>query len=383
MNQTELKILLEKYISGNCSAEETVLLESWYLFRSKKDKLPLTDEQELELYKKLIWEGIQRKTEIKQELHHRNPVRLWYRILAAASVVLVLAFGSYYWFNANPKQPLSQNAAIKQDLLPGTDKAVLFLSNGKQISLDSAGSGIIAKEKNTLVQKNGVNILSYKESSSFANEGQVAYNTIRTPNGGQWPVIELPDGTKAFLDAASSISFPVSFKGERKVTITGQVYFQVVHNASKPFRVIVKGLTIEDIGTGFNVNAYDDEPVVKTTLVEGSVRVAQKAHQIVLTPGQQAVTVAGSDKLISRTANIEEVTAWKNGLFQFNHTSIDVVMRQIARWYNVEVVYQSDVSKVSFTGNLSRNLKASRLLEMLSITGLHFRIEDKKIIVRR
>lgn len=383
MNQTELKGLLEKYINGTCSKEETVLLESWYLSKSKQDKWTLKDDDELYLYRKLIWENVQQNTGISQKLKNRRSYQLWSKILVAASIVCVLSVGSYYMFYENPKEQISQNS-VKNDLLPGGDKAVLVLSNGKQISLGSAQNGIIAKEENTLVQKNGSNVLSYKESAQYSdNKGQPVYNTIRTPNGGQWPIIELPDGTKAILDAGSSISFPVSFNQERKVTITGQVYFQVVHNSNKPFRVAVNGVTIEDIGTEFNVNAYNDEPLVKTTLIEGSISVVKKAQKMVLKPGQQAITEPGTDRIRSREVNIEEVVAWKNGLFQFNHTHIDVVMRQIARWYDVEIVYKDDVSNVSFSGNLSRNLKASRLLEMMSVTGLHFKIENKKIIVMR
>jgi len=384
MNQTELKGLLDKYINGTCSKEETVLLESWYLSKSKQDKWTLKDDGELYLYKKLIWENIQQNTGVSQNLKDRRSYQLWSKILVAASIVCVLSVGSYYMFYENPKEQISQNKDVKHDLLPGMDKAVLVLSNGKQISLGSAQNGVIAKEENTLVQKNGSNVLSYKESAQYSNnKGQPAYNTIRTPNGGQWPIIELPDGTKAILDAGSSISFPVSFNQERKVTITGQVYFQVVHNSNKPFRVAVNGVTIEDIGTEFNVNAYNDEPLVKTTLIEGSISVVKKTQKMVLEPGQQAITEPGTDRIRSREVNIEEVVAWKNGLFQFNHTNIDVVMRQIARWYDVEIVYKDDVSDVSFSGNLSRNLKASRLLEMMSVTGLHFKIENKKIIVMR
>ncbi|WP_316837811.1 FecR family protein [Pedobacter nutrimenti] len=383
MNQTELKGLLDKYINGTCSKEETVLLESWYLSKSKQDKWTLKDDDELYLYRKLIWENVQQNTGISQKLKNRRSYQLWSKILVAASIVCVLSVGSYYMFYENPKELISQNS-VKHDLLPGGDKAVLVLSNGKQISLGSAQNGIIAKEENTLVQKNGSNVLSYKESAQYSdNKGQPVYNTVRTPNGGQWPIIELPDGTKAILDAGSSISFPVSFNQERKVTITGQVYFQVVHNSNKPFRVAVNGVTIEDIGTEFNVNAYNDEPLVKTTLIEGSISVVKKAQKMVLKPGQQAITEPGTDRIRSREVNIEEVVAWKNGLFQFNHTHIDVVMRQIARWYDVEIVYKDDVSNVSFSGNLSRNLKASRLLEMMSVTGLHFKIENKKIIVMR
>ena len=381
MNQIEFKALLEKYINGNCSPDEIVLLESWYLSESKEKKIPSASMEELQLYKKVIWGGIQQNTAISQKLTIKKSDRLWPKILVAASLILILSFGGYYLQRQYLKQETSQNANAQKDVLPGSDKAVLVLSNGQQISLGSAQSGLIAKEGNALIKKDDLNVISYKEIPDQANDQELAYNTVKTPNGGQWPAIELPDGTKVFLDAASSISFPVSFNNERKVAVTGQVYFQVVHNSKKPFRVTVKGLTIEDMGTDFNVNAYDDEPTVKTTLIEGIVSVARKNQKLILKPGQQAVTTEGTNNIFAKEVDLEQVTAWKKGLFQFERTGIEAVMRQIARWYNVEIIYKDDVSKLSFTGNLPRNLKLSRLLEMLSITGLHFKIEDKKIII--
>ncbi|MBG6234968.1 hypothetical protein IWX76_001536 [Pedobacter sp. CAN_A7] len=356
MNQIEFNTLLEKYTAGICSHEELMLLESWYLAKAKQNPEPSLSAEDLYFYKKAIWKDIQRNT---QKTHRPR----WPAILAAASVILILTFGFYHLFNQQLETTTKPAKTLNKDLLPGSNKAVLILSNGKQISLS---------DSTTLSYKNGSHPLGYSPSG---------YNTIQTPNGGQWPSIELPDGTKVFLDAASSVTFPVSFDKERKVTLTGQAYFQVVHQSKKPFFITVKGLTIEDLGTDFNVNAHDDEPTVKTTLIEGSVSVSNKSQKIILIPGQQATATAGNGKIIASEANVEEVLAWKNGLFQFNRTPIAVVMLQIARWYNVDIVYKNDVSNITFTGNLPRNLKASRLLEMLSITGLHFNIGDKKIIV--
>lgn len=380
MDQIELQSLLEKYLKGNCTPDEIILLESWYLAKSKQDKLPV-EEKELTIYKELIWQNIQQNIDVIEK-PGSNRKRFFTVISVAASITLTLFIGGYYLIVRHQKERITKiSIKEKQDILPGTNKAMLVLSNGKQISLASVQAGIIAQEGNITVKKQGANILSYKQVSNNNGDKPLAYNTISTPNGGQWPIIELPDGTKAFLDAASSISFPVSFNKERKVTITGQVYFDVIHDSKKPFRVTVKGITIEDLGTSFNVNAYDNESGIKTSLIEGSVSVAKRNEKLIIKPGEQAVTSSGSDKILSKHVDIDEIVAWKNGLFQFNHTNIDVVMRQIARWYDVEIIYKEDVSKISFTGSLSRNLKLSKSLQMLSVTGLHFKIEGKKIIV--
>ena len=380
MNQRELQSLIEKYLKGNCTPDEIVLLESWYLAKSKQDKLPV-EEKELTIYKELIWQNIQQNIDVIEK-PASNRKRFFTVISVAASITLTLFIGGYYLIVRHQKERITKiSIKEKQDILPGTNKAMLVLSNGKQISLASVQAGIIAQEGNITVKKQGANILSYKQVSNNNGDKPLAYNTISTPNGGQWPIIELPDGTKVFLDAASSISFPVSFNKERKVTITGQVYFEVIHDSKKPFRVTVKGITIEDLGTSFNVNAYDNESGIKTSLIEGSVSVAKRNEKLIIKPGEQAVTSSGSDKILSKQVDIDEIIAWKNGLFQFNHTNIDVVMRQIARWYDVEIIYKEDVSKISFTGSLSRNLKLSKSLQMLSVTGLHFKIEGKKIIV--
>ncbi|NMN36181.1 DUF4974 domain-containing protein [Pedobacter riviphilus] len=377
MNQIELQSLLEKYLKGNCTPNEIVLLESWYLAKSKQDKLPI-EEKELLLYKELIWQNIQPNIDVIEK-PATNHYRFWIGISVAASITFALFIGGYYLIRYQSKERAS--AQLKQDILPGTNKAILVLSNGKQISLASVQAGVIAQEGSITVKKQGTNILSYKQLSSGNIGKSLAYNTISTPNGGQWPVIELPDGTRAFLDAASSISFPVSFSKERKVAITGQVYFEVVHDSKKPFRVTVKGITIEDLGTSFNINAYDNESAIKTTLIEGSVSVAKRNQTLIIKPGEQALASAGNENILAKQVDVDEIIAWKNGLFQFNHTNIDVVMRQIARWYDVEIVYKEDVSDISFTGSLSRNLKLSKSLQILSITGLHFKIEGEKIII--
>jgi len=275
----------------------------------------------------------------------------------------------------------AQNQA--HDIFPGSNKAVLTLSNGKKISLTDSKSGSIAVDGNESIIKAADGTISYRPNSGSASPGELLYNTITTPRGGQWPVVILPDGSKAILDAASSIKYPVVFTGtERRVTITGQVYFEVLHDAAKPFRVDVKGQTIEDIGTHFNVNAYDDEPVIKTTLIEGSVKITRGQYITAIKPGQQAVSRNGSNSIIVSEADIDEAIAWKNGLFVFKGSDMATVMRQLSRWYDVDVDYDGAVPQRLFNGDMHRSMKASQVLEVLSFYNVHFKIDGKKIIVK-
>lgn len=354
MTQVELQNLIEKYQNGKCSAEEICLLESWYLSEAKTINTIHPTADTLDFYKKAIWAGVTAK---KQSGRRR------FINIAAASVLLTLSVCAYLLINRNVSDTVARQIAFKNDFKPASNQAIFISPKGERINLRDTS------------------LVSFRRLLKSDKDSQQGYNTIKTPDGGQWPAIELPDGTKVFLDAASSITFPVAFEKERKVTITGQVFFEVKHDDEIPFLIQVKGVTIEDLGTTFNVNAYDDESLIQTTLIEGSVSVAKPGHKTVLKPGQQAVTPQGKGSIITREADLEEVMAWKNGLFHFNHTPIREVMHQLSRWYNVNIVYKNDVSGVSFTGNVPKNLKASRLLEILSITGLEFSIDENAIVV--
>jgi transmembrane sensor len=212
----------------------------------------------------------------------------------------------------------------------------------------------------------------------------MVYNTLVTKRKERSPYpLILADGTKVWLNAASSIIFPVAFTGkDRTVTITGEAYFEVAHNATQPFKVKANGQMIEDIGTAFNVNAYSDEPVVTTTLLQGSVRVSLTDNEasVVLKPGDQAKAANGGLKLKSNV-DLDGAVAWKSGIFQFKNTRIDEVLRQAARWYDVDVDYRQGIPDQTFTGRISENVNLSGLLEILSYSGVHFRIEGNKIIV--
>jgi transmembrane sensor len=290
-----------------------------------------------------------------------------FRVAVAAAIIIIFAGGWLLFFN-KPQQPPQIAKAVSADVLPGKTGAVLTLENGQKIALDSSATGTIGSQGNVTIVNNG-GTLAYTATNS--NAQPAVYNTLSTSRGNQYHLV-LPDGSKVWLNAASSITYPTTFTANREVQITGEAYFEVVHNGAHPFSVKAGSQLIEDIGTAFNVNAYPDESGVKTTLVEGAVKIN---HNTTLKPGQQAqVTNNGKINVVSN-ADVAEATAWKDGRFQFNEADIPAVMRQVSRWYNVDVVYEGSPKPHGFTGKIPRNVNVSEVLGILEYTGVHFKIE--------
>jgi transmembrane sensor len=387
MDENRLKILLKKYQEQNLSAGEKAELDDWFhtlnlggtgfddwLYRYGGEENYIENRfADLELLVS------KRKSE--------KPARI--RWAVAASILLLLSAGAIFF--TKQRKPQQQIVQLqKQDIAPGGNKAVLILANGEKISLAYAHPGSIAQQANMQVRKTSSGQIVYIINSNNAatalatnSKAKAAvYNTVETPRGGQTSV-SLSDGTIAYLDAASSIKFPVSFTGnERKVEVTGQVYFEVVHNGDKPFKVEAKGQNIEDIGTHFNINAYDDEPVVKTTLLEGCVKITDQGESVVLKPGQQAITSLNKPGIKISNTDLEDVIAWKNGYFMFESESIQEIMRKIARWYKVDIIYAGSPPTDKFWGTVSRFANASQVLNKLELTDkVHFKIEGRRIIV--
>ncbi len=301
------------------------------------------------------------------------PRRNWYRVAAAA----VLILGATTWFflqkGGEDKQPVTAQQVA--DIAAGKEGAILTLDDGRQVVLDNIQEGIVAKEGGaTATVVNGS--LQYK-----GNAGSTMYNTMRTPKGRQYK-LSLPDGSKVWLNAASSIRFPVAFNThERKVEITGEVYLEVVPKAKQPFVVnIDQRVQVEVLGTSFNVNAYENENSIITTLIDGAVRVKNKENETkILSPGQQA---AIAKTITVSSANIEGATAWMNGSFYFTHTNFSEVMRQIERWYDVEVVYEKGVPDIQLFGGVKRNLSLEGIIRGLRDMGVNLRLEEgRKLIV--
>lgn len=296
---------------------------------------------------------------------------------AAASVLVLLSVGVYWWYSHKQKEtPHQPGRQLAQDVEPGQFKARLTLDDGSTIILDSTASGQLATQGNSvIVNKDGQ--LVYNAATSSGDHAPLSYNTLSTPRGGQYRLV-LPDGSSVWLNAASSIRYPAAFTGnKREVEITGEAYFEVSHGM--PFIVHVNHKTdVEVLGTHFNINAYDDEGSIRTTLLEGRVKV----QSAILKPGQQAVFTNDSRLTVQNDINTEEVIAWKNGGFYFNGADIQTVMRQVARWYDVDVVYEGQIPGGHFKGKPSRSATLSQMLKMLEYTGVKYSIQGKKIIIK-
>lgn len=338
---------------------------------------------------------------IEQIMQHRpakrkiHVIRWW----MAAAVLVFIVLGVWFLVGRTGSKPTT--AVVKpaaQDVMPGTQGAVLMLADGQQIVIDSIGNGNITEEGNMTVRRVGDQLVyeTNKTGGQSANASAIAYNVLSTPRGRQFQLV-LPDGSRIWLNAASSIRYPVEFAAnERRVEITGEAYLEVTQNASKPFRVSLPptaekhGATIEVLGTHFNVNSYTDESEVKTTLLEGKVKVncqlanGEKAEEMVtavLQPGQQAVINGLVHAIPVKYTDVDAVVAWKNGIFNFQDASIQQVMRQLARWYDVDVQYENGIPAIEFGGKMGRDLSLMNVLRFLEKSGLHCKLEGKRKLI--
>jgi ferric-dicitrate binding protein FerR (iron transport regulator) len=321
---------------------------------------PVEDEA-LKASANRVYEAIGFITPLVRPVHriHFLRNRWWW----AAALLIGITTVTYLTWHPAPKQML----AVK--IQPGKDVAILTLADGTTITLDSASNGIITQQGNVKITKLPTGELVYTPEGS--NVQETLYNTMTTPKGGQYK-LTLPDGSKVWLNAASSITYPAAFVGkERTVTIKGEVYFEVAKNENMPFHVKANNITVDVLGTNFNIMAYEDEPAIKTTLITGAIKV--NGH--LLKPGQQAV-----NERITDNADIEEVVAWKNGLFEFNQQPIVSIMQQISRWYDVDIQYQGAIKSKTFTGQISRYADITTVLKMMELTGgIHFKVSDRTV----
>jgi len=307
--------------------------------------------------------------------------RNWFR-LAAAAVFVLAVIGAYLLVNQHPVElPVANNQHQTNDILPGGNKAVLTLSNRSDINLENVSNGAIVKEGGTKISKLNDGQLVYNILEEKPT--QVLYNTVTTPRGGQYQLL-LSDGSKVWLNSASSIRFPVSFTGNiRRIEVTGEAYFEVAKDPFIPFKVDVDGKNeVEVLGTHFNINSYADEGTIKTTLLEGSVKVTslKTGESKLITPGQQAQLNTNGQIAINK-ADLDKVMAWKNGYFNFDGADTRMVMQLISRWYDVDVVYEGDIPQKEFGGDMEKNLNLSQVLKSLEKNDLHCRLEGKKLIV--
>lgn len=305
-----------------------------------------------------------------------------FKRVAAAVIIIAIGAGVYFTFfnKSNRQVPGGNELAETKDVKPpSSTKAFITLSDGSKVYIDSAANGTIATDGNVNVSKLSDGQIAYSNSS----EAKVMINTLTVPKGSKPMKLLLADGTEMWLDAATTVSYPNIFIGkERKVElITGQVYFEVAHNAAMPFKVKKGNSEVEVLGTHFNLNAYEDEALMKVTLLEGSVRVRRQESEVVIKPGQQVQLAVSGELRVSSAVDLDAVMAWKNGLFNFNNADLEMVMRQLARWYDVEVMYQGSIPKRSFGGEMQRDLNLSDVLKILEKNNVHFKIEGKRLIV--
>ncbi|MEO6961315.1 MAG: FecR domain-containing protein [Puia sp.] len=299
---------------------------------------------------------------------------------AAAIIVTICTIGLYFILTEEGKLPVcspQQKAEVVNDAMPGRNGAVLTLANGKRIELDSVSDGELANQGNSSIKKQGGQIIY---NATLVHSDSVTYNSISTPAGRQYVVL-LADGSKVWLNAASSIRFPTAFVGrERRVSITGEAYFEIAPHASMPFFVGMDNhAEVLVLGTQFNINAYNNESSCRTTLLEGSIRISSGLSKSILRPGQQAMLEKDGKMKIAEHVNTEDAIAWKNGKFQFEGATLDVILRQLARWYDVEIEYGGTISK-HFVGTISRSVNLSQVLKMLELTGeVKFTINGKRI----
>lgn len=412
LSKEQLEELYNKYVQNKCTQQELDALINELGFIGEN----VQDDTITQLFN-ATWDGLEvfpdkyqlPELPLPQAIACETPVvnmypvkRRWGQVAAAASILLVLGVAAYWVVRTRETKPATTTASTIKDISPGGNKAILTLADNSTIVLDSAANGKLAQQGQATITKSGDGQLSY---SSPSNEGKqrdakmLLFNTLRTPRGGQYQLV-LPDGSKVWLNAASAITYPTSFTGkERKISIDGEAYLEVVHNAKMPFIVELPsgnpppaagargGLKpqrsqIEVLGTHFNVHAYSDEALEKITLIEGRVKVS-KQQSVILKPGEQAVLSAHSPLTINHTPDIEEVLAWKNGLFNFNNTDIESIMKQVERWYDVEVVYEGAKPEGHFRGKVPRNVMAGEMLKIIEASGIHFRIENKKIIIMK
>ena len=403
--------LAEKWLNHTITSEEIEEFSRWYN-ANQDDEVFLPKKfagNEQELKKRILSAVNDSITEPAPRSVYST--QKWYA--AAALILVVFSVGFYFYqdsvkpeqsvaiepvskieTNASPKmQPQLQEEekevfSVKADIAAGEDKAILTLGDGSQIILDDAKNGVLANQGGNSILKAAEGELIY----SFINDevpnqltdskaNSPIYNTIETPKGGKFQV-KLPDGSKVWLNAASSLRFPTVFRGnKREVELKGEAYFEVAHDSSKVFQVNARNQVVQVLGTHFNINAYQDEPTVNTTLLEGSVRVSDLRNHIsqLLKPGEQSKLSEQIEVINMKNSN--EAVAWKDGYFQFDEADIKTVMRQIERWYDVSIVYEGDLPAYKFGGEIERSLSLLQVLKILEKTKIHFRLEGREVIV--
>lgn len=380
MTKENFFALIDKYLEGKATLqEEQTLLNFYESFNQSTD----WDEKALGLKEELEAKMLARlHAAIRQPAVQSKTIAIWKRIAVAASIVLVSSIIFYSYQQQKEQSTHNPKTAQTSAIVPGTNRAFLTLADGEKIALNEAANKVLAAQLGDGVAvKEGT--LSYATNLLAAKD---KFNLIEIPRGGQYRV-DLPDGSKVWLNAESSLRYPLTFDhNERKVTLTGEAYFEIAKDKNRPFKVVTGTQTVEVLGTHFNVSAYQNDDETKTTLLEGSVRITKNNgtgndQTVVLRPDEEAINY-NAKPLQVRQVDAEQSVAWKNGNFIFEHEDISSIMKKIARWYDIEISYAGSKSTDLFTGTISRKKSLNNVLEMLQLAGnVHFKVEGRRIVV--
>lgn len=383
--------LLSKFAAGTATETERDAFNNWLSTLSPEAfrevlaqyEAVLATQQQSGPHNEVLLQSILAKLEKETSPAKLHVLSTGKWIRYAAAVIVLLGIGTYFFLqkteNNTAQTAAKKTEQLQYDIPAGTSGALLTLADGRTILLDSLQPGTLTEQGNKMELKNGE--LNYAQWQQATQPASVLYNTMQTPRGRQFS-LTLPDGTKVWLNAMSSIRFPVSFPGStREVTITGEAYLEVAKDAGKQFIVHSNGVQTEVLGTSFNVNAYADEEAMRITLLEGKVQLREGTKTVMLEPGMQASR--NSNGIRVATANTDQAIAWKNGVFNFNKLDLQSAMRQIARWYDVEIVYEKNIPNITFEGKIQRSLSLKQILKGLEDDQVHFSIEGKKLIVSK
>jgi transmembrane sensor len=413
----DFRTLLLQFISGEISGEDKALFYDMISDEGKEEEfknvLKELGEEREELYSKYEyktsdWEQMKQRIlrtaavaetdqfnlnaekaillnerTISEKFVRRMPFRRlnW---AAAAAVIVGISVGTYFLIRNRTNSQNIETTIAREDIAPGGNRATLTLGNGAAMILDSEAVGALAHQGNTKISKTDSGRLSYTiENNKTSKKATIVENILKTPRGGKYQ-IELADGSKIWLNAASSITYPTSFEGKQRfVKVTGEVYFEVVYNSNMPFVVKAGNQVITDLGTSFNINAYPDEGAITTTLLQGSIKIFVGSKSNLLVPGQQEIaSVEGESVMIKNNVDIDKVMAWRNGKISLTDVSVKQLMTEISRWYDVDIEYSGTVPNKQFYGSIRRDVPLSTVLNDLKVYGVETKVEGKKIIVQ-
>jgi ferric-dicitrate binding protein FerR (iron transport regulator) len=386
IDRNKINELADKWLKGTITEEEKQYFEDWYNREAEQHPEWTRDLDEQSLKNRLFSDILEKIESKKQDAEkivskHRRKKQLYKWYSAAAAAVVIFTIGIWFFQYLVPSSHMKNGEGNTHiDLPPGREAATLILADGSVIDLDVAQNGEVTIQGKTIVSKQGGQVTYI--SPTRKEKLPVLYNTINTARGNQYRVV-LADSTRVWLNSASSLRFPAVFSGrERPVELTGEAYFEVAKNATMPFLVKVNGMDVEVLGTHFNIHAYVDEDAMETTLLEGSVKVKNDKASVLIKPGEQAVIRNNETEISVSEADIDKVMAWQNGFFEFDNTELPAIMRQISRWYNVDIRYEGQPGSKKFGGRISKNLNLRDVLTLLEANGVQFALEGKTLVVK-